>query len=273
MEADRRGRQPIRPPRPTRKHSELWYRRRGQVPHRKQAKARKTLRPSRYELGFWPRPHSATRIGRKPAHRLARQTCQTRDRGQQVKGQSHPDRRHTLHVRVRRGSPGFGSHRPARTGDRSRKRRLPLSVGWEEFSDPSARRVSVRTGFSSRISVNRIAPLASLASASSSRADLNDSSGWSGPDPAADPSPNSRKGAGSSRRVIGPISVTRPPVKPPIRASISFRSADQLTNSGAIRAAVSRATSATARIVRRLRTEKRAPILFEGQERVPRASQ
>ena len=60
------------------------------------------------------------------------------------------------------------------------------------LSAPPEPRVRVRTGFSRRMSENRIWPLASLTSASSSRAEANDSFAPSGPGALTRPSPNAR---------------------------------------------------------------------------------
>ena len=83
--------------------------------------------------------------------------------------------------------------RPSRTLRRSNpvEWRPAICTGGSR-SAPSGPRVRVRTGFSRRMSENRICPLASLTSASSSRAEANESFAPSGPGALTKPSPNAR---------------------------------------------------------------------------------
>ena len=128
---------------------------------------------------------------------------------------------------------------------------------------PSAPRAIVSTGFSRRMSENRIWPLASLISASSRRAEANDNLGPFAPGADNAPSPNARYGVGRRRTSIGPVRETLAPVIERSCASISARWADQSTRSGVTSAADITATSATAMMVRTWRTEQRFPLSLD----------
>ena len=83
--------------------------------------------------------------------------------------------------------------RPSRTLRRSNpvEWRPAIRTGGSR-SAPSGPRVRIKTGFSRRMSENRICPLASLTSANSSRAEANDSFAPSGPGALTSPSPKAR---------------------------------------------------------------------------------
>src|SRR5580658_6529767 len=122
------------------------------------------------------------------------------------------------------------------------------------------------------MSEKRIWPLASLTSASSRRAEANDSLGPPGAD--TEPSPNARYGVGRRLTSTDPVREMSAPMIALSRASTSARWADQSTRRGATSAADIKATRATATMVKTLRTGKWFPLRLDElpQERLGRPS-